>query len=298
MAQYNAPVETKPYHYENFPVGSWLVPAVHRPVIHEIYRFARYADDIADEGNKSSAERIAALENLLSMLTGASKSGVASSSDQVAEKITSDLLQRFDQKLHAPIKQAIFKQLGLLVDAFIQDARNTPDIGLSPAIMFSNQAELMLYCSRSANPVGRMMLILFDRYNGHSETDLTLHSDAICSGLQWLNFMQDVASDAQRKRIYVPRDELKTRRSLSGIQDVSPAVILNQTHRARALLASGYPLLKSVPLRLSLELRAIMAGGLSLADKIIAARGDTISIRPKLSSRDLPLLITRFVMPS
>jgi hydroxysqualene synthase len=102
--------------------------------------------------------------------------------------------------------------------------------------------------------------------------------------LQWVNFMQDVSVDAAKGRIYAPT-----------ISIPDAATVLNQTRLARQMLISGKPLLKRVPLRLSLELRAILAGGISLADKIIAINGATQTFRPTLSKKDSIRMLWRFI---
>ena len=153
-------------HYENFPVASWLLPAALRAPVEAIYRFAREADDIADEGDDRPAIRLAKLE------------------------------------AHRGRIERIVREHGLprepfadLLDAFAQDVTKT---------RYASYAELLDYCRRSANPVGRLLLHLFKRT---SETDLA-QSDAICSALQLANFWQDVAIDHEKGRIYLPQDEM------------------------------------------------------------------------------------------
>jgi hydroxysqualene synthase len=255
-------------HYENFPVGSWLVPKAKRRHIHAIYNFARYADDIADEGNLSAQERIEQLQALKQSLIKATDAPTS------ASNIINDLHESVldaEADLYRPY-------LSDLLDAFIQDSKNSASPGEPPAFMFGNTKDLMDYCRLSANPVGRMMLQLFDKH----EAALLPYSDAICSGLQWVNFMQDVGIDKSKGRIYLPRDAV-----LSGnVLDIKPHEIKRQALAAKALLISGSPLINNVPWRLSLELRAILAGGVSLANKIIACEGRTLEYRPKLSWRD------------
>jgi hydroxysqualene synthase len=266
------------HHYENFPVGSWLVPAAKRPHVHSIYRFARFADDLADEGIMPKAERVAQLEALKDALNKLNYSAitdlppvVAQLKDQLKTSATD-----YIPSLHA------------LLDAFIQDSKNTPKEGEPPLCMFESEAALMDYCSRSANPVGRMMLQLF---NSHEAASLAF-ADSICTGLQWVNFMQDVSVDLIKGRIYIPQDCLA-----AGSMQPTAAIIEDQTRKARALLVAGLPLLSRVPFRLALELRAIIAGGLTLADKIIAVGGDTRSIRPRLKFTDAWLLVKHFCSP-
>ncbi len=265
-------------HYENFPVGSWLVPAAKRPHVHSIYRFARFADDLADEGNMPKAERIAQLEALKAALNQLNDAAITDLPPVVAQ---------LKDQLKTSASQYI-PSLNALLDAFIQDSKNTPNEGEPPLCMFDSEAALMDYCSRSANPVGRMMLQLFD---SHEAASLPF-ADNICTGLQWVNFMQDVSVDLPKGRIYIPRDCLP-----AGSMQPTAAIIEIQTQKARALLVAGLPLLSRVPFRLALELRAIIAGGLALADKILAAGGDTRTIRPRLTYTDAWLLVKHFFNP-
>jgi hydroxysqualene synthase len=261
-------------HYENFPVGSCLVPAEKRPIVHAIYRFARFADDIADEGLQNAAQRVADLEKLQTALQNPSALNLGLSAQ--GQSIIQGLLQRGlcnDKNQYKPYLLA-------LLEAFIQDSRKSAPANQPPNRMFEDHQALLHYCERSANPVGRMMLLLFDSH----KSELLNYSDAICTGLQWVNFMQDVSIDALRGRIYAPTDTIP-----------SAATILEQTRQARQLLISGKPLLKAVPLRLSLELRAILAGGIRLADKIIAMDGATQTVRPTLSKKDALQLLWRFI---
>jgi hydroxysqualene synthase len=261
-------------HYENFPVGSWLVPAAKRPIVHAIYRFARFADDIADEGTQNAQERVSTLEQLKTALTAQSLQG-PKLSDQ-ARNILSGLHKHGLSQDESPYKPYLLA----LLDAFIQDSKNSAPLGVTPNRMFRDHQALLNYCERSANPVGRMMLLLFDSHHPKA----LAFSDAICTGLQWVNFMQDVSVDALKGRIYAPSESLP-----------NAALVLEQTRQARQLLLSGKPLLKQVPLRLKLELRAILAGGLSLADKIIAVNGATQTTRPTLSKGDAISLVWRFI---
>jgi hydroxysqualene synthase len=286
-------------HYENFPVGSWLVPKRKRPVIHAIYRFARFADDIADEGNQTAQQRIAALESLKLGLEGnSSASAFFKACTEAFEPKQADLAhaiiadiekQVYPNSVHQQ-QNEYKKYLTALIDAFIQDSKNSASDGKPANPMFQDQAGLLHYCERSANPVGRMMLLLFDCHN----IELLNHSDAICTGLQWINFMQDVSVDQQKGRIYCPADAYNFQRGAGGGGLPSAEVILSQTHKARAMLVSGKPLLQAVPLRLSLELRAILAGGMALADKIIAVNGATQNFRPTLTKSDALGLCKRF----
>jgi phytoene/squalene synthetase len=152
------------------------------------------------------------------------------------------------------------------------------------------------YCSRSANPVGELMLRLFGAWNESTRAP----SDAICTALQVLNFLQDLALDWRRDRLYLPLDELReagldeddVARSVAAgrADDRLAGLLAAQTRRARDLLVRGAPLAKRVPWRLSLELRAILAGGLRIAEKLHSGGHDPIACRPSLDWRDAPAL--------
>jgi hydroxysqualene synthase len=259
-------------HYENFPVGSWLVPKAKRPIVHAIYRFARFADDIADEGVQSTTQRIAELEKLRSAIQNSTAIDLSTEAQSIVQALRNHGLcdNKSDYKPY----------LLALLQAFIQDSKNSAPPNQPPNRMFEDQHSLLHYCQHSANPVGRMMLLLFDSH----QSELLKYSDAICTGLQWVNFMQDVSVDATKGRIYAPSKSVP-----------DPTMVLDQTRLAREMLISGKPLLTQVPLRLSLELRVILAGGISLADKIIAMNGATQTIRPTLTKNDAPRMLWRFI---
>jgi hydroxysqualene synthase len=283
-------------HYENFPVGSWLVPAPKRPIVHAIYRFARFADDVADEGEFSATERLEALNAIKNALNDDAYASVTITSSKILAPQIAQIQSIIDDLKYRVFTDSIANYkpyLVALIDAFIQDSTNSAPSPLAPNAMFRDHADLLAYCDKSANPVGRMMLLIFDCHR----PELLAYSDAICTGLQWVNFMQDVSVDANKGRIYCPASSfhvsneyhLSHQRTLPSSQ-----VILDQAIQARAMLLAGKPLLAAVPLRLSLELRAILAGGLTLADKVIASGGATQNYRPTLSKRDAGKLIWRF----
>jgi hydroxysqualene synthase len=261
-------------HYENFPVGSWLVPASKRPLVHAIYRFARFADDIADEGLQSAEQRVAGLKQLQAALQNPFALDPCISDD--ARRIIHGLMEHGLCESNSPYKPYLLA----LLDAFIQDSTNSAPTNQPANRMFEDHQSLLRYCERSANPIGRMMLLLFDAH----KPELLNYSDAICTGLQWVNFMQDVSVDAIKGRIYAPSQSIP-----------DAATVMSQTNLARQMLISGKPLLWRVPFRLSLELRAILAGGVSLADKIIALKGNTQVLRPALSKKDGMQLLWRFI---
>jgi len=264
-------------HYENFPVASLLVPARLRPAIVALYRFARHADDLADEGDAGAPERLAALDALGSELRG--------------ERPDSAVVARL--RPHWQAHALPYEPLHALLSAFAQDAAATD---APSGLRHPDRAHLLDYCARSANPIGELILRLFGAWNEHTR----VHSDAICSALQLLNFVQDLAIDWRRRRLYVPLDELRAagldegdvaRAVDTGRVDARLAALLaRQTEAATGLLRSGSALVRHVPWRLALELRAIVGGGLRIAERLRANGYDPIAARPTLGWRDAPAL--------
>ena len=259
-------------HYENFPVASFLMPPALRAPVAAIYWFARTADDFSDEGDLPPADRIALLQ------------GYQAELDRLERNEPSDnpIFQRLApvvRQYHLPVQ--LFRDL---LDAFIQDVDQD---------RYADYPQLLDYCRRSANPVGRLLLHLFDQAN---EENLR-QSDAICSALQLINHWQDVAIDLAKNRdgrIYLPQEDLD--RFGVTIADLQArrydakfrALMAFQVDRARALMHSGAPLGKRLPGRIGLEIRAITAGGLRILDKIQAVDYDVFQRRPKLQALDWP----------
>jgi squalene synthase HpnC len=255
-------------HYENFPVASLLLPASLREPVAVIYRFARGADDIADEGDDAPAVRLRRLEEFRAQLAAPA----APLFRDVARVVR-------DHGLPLPP----FRDL---LDAFSQDVVKT---------RYADYGELLDYCRRSANPVGRLLLHLFKRT---SETDLR-QSDAICSALQLINFWQDVAIDYAKGRIYLPQDEMarhgvtEAHLAEGRCDDAWRALMAFQVRRTRELMLSGAPLGRALPGRVGLEIRATIQGGLRILEKIERAGFDVFRRRPVLKWADWPLLLAR-----
>lgn len=254
-------------HYENFPVASWLLPAAVRPSVEAIYAFARSADDIADEGDLPDAERLARLEAYDRNLDRIER----------GERPDDPVFSRLHDTIRAhglPIP--LFRDL---LDAFRQDVTKK---------RFATFDELMDYCRRSADPVGRILLKLFARDEPANLRD----SDAICSSLQLINHWQDVAVDWGKGRVYLPQEDLEhfgvteaqiaEGRTDGGWQDL----VRFECQRARAMMRSGAPLGTRLPGRMGLEIRAICAGGLRILERIEEVDGDVFARRPKLNRGD------------
>jgi len=269
-------------HYENFPVASFLLPKHLRQAVLNIYRFARSADDIADEGEASDAER---LQDLQAYREALHACVIPPGEQTVAFSPSLDAI-------FMPLGQTIVDhQLPLqpfedLLSAFEQDIVQK---------RYINQAALNHYCERSANPVGRLMLHLY----GAVTLDTLAQSDAICTALQRLNFLQDVAIDWQKRRIYVPQQELNrfgvTEESIANGQTGTAwkALMQEQVTSCRALLHFGLPLGRRLPGRIGLELRLIVQGGLRILEKLEHVEFDVFRHRPTLGAYDWALMLTR-----
>lgn len=261
-------------HYENFPVASVLLPRRLRRPVQLIYAFARSADDFADEGERSAEERLALLDGYRRELRRIERN----------ERPETPLFIALEKEIRAAdLPTELFHDL---LDAFAQDVTKS---------RYADFGELMQYCRHSANPVGRLLLRL---YRATDERNFAL-SDAICSSLQLINFLQDVAIDYDKGRIYMPQDELRrfrvTEMHFAECRADSDwqAFMLFQIERARRLLASGAPLVKRLPGRLGWELRLIVTGGETILRKLHATRGDVFHARPRLTVRDWPLMAYR-----
>jgi len=253
-------------HYENFPVASLLLPARLRRPVEIIYAFARSADDFADEGNFADSERLDKLGGYVAEL------------DRIG--CEAPRLQLFQQVAEIVSRHSLPISLFYdLLDAFSQDVTKK---------RYADFDEVLDYCRRSANPIGRLLLHLYK-----APTPLNLaHSDSICTALQLINFWQDIDADYARNRIYLPQDEM----TAHGVTDADIAsrnlspqwskLMQFQCQRARAMLENGRPLTHALPGRIGLELRFIVAGGGKVLDKIDAVNGDVFRHRPVLTRWD------------
>lgn len=261
-------------HYENFPVASWLLPPRFRRPVALIYRFAREADDFADEGNLPAEARLAQLEAFRREI-GRIEKGEPPTIPWFAE------LARIIREHRLPLDH--FRDL---LSAFAQDVTKN---------RYADFQQVLNYCRRSANPVGRLLLVL---YGGATAQNLA-YSDAICSSLQLINFLQDVAVDYRKGRIYLPQDEM-ARFTVSEPQIAAGeasenwrAFIAFQIDRTRELLHSGAPLGRALKGRVGMEMRMIIAGGDRILTKIAQVGGDVFRRRPMLHTFDWSLMLLR-----
>jgi squalene synthase HpnC len=291
-------------HYENFPVASFALPPHLRHPVEVIYTFARAADDFADEGDAPADERIAALNGYEAQL---------------------DLIERGEPgqgKLFADLAAVVREhQLPLqpfrdLLAAFRQDVMKT---------RYASFGEVMDYCRRSANPVGRLMMALYE----DSDPRHLAYSDGLCSSLQLINFLQDVGIDYRKGRVYFPQDEL-ARAGLSdallgllcGVEPVAettappfatlggiPVVsavsnpedrwrnfMLGQVERVRNMLQASAPLGLVLPGRIGFETRMIIAGGDRILRKLHNDPLAPLRRRVELNAWDWAVIILRALL--
>ena len=279
-----APVVAAPVtHYENFPVASLLCPPHLRQPITAIYAFARTADDIADEGDATPAQRLADLAAYRAELTR-----VAAGQPPAAQWAA----------VFGPL-QAVLRNHALpvtllddLLSAFIQDVQKTRD-----AQGYADRAELLDYCRRSANPVGRLLLHLY----GVSDAQALQQSDAICTALQLANFWQDLSVDIPRGRHYLPRADCAAYGACQAellARQTTPQnarLIQDSADWARALMVQGAPLVHRLPGRMGWELRLVVQGGLRILDKVDALQGGSLHTRPRLHAPDWIVMLARAV---
>ena len=260
-------------HYENFPVASWLVPAHLRPAMLAVYRFARYGDDVADEGDAPTEDRLRELGKLRQALQGRQSHPIV---DSLQPSIN-------EHRIEISLFEA-------LLTAFETDARGTH---------YASREALLNYCEHSANPVGRIVLRIFD-----ADLPATLKpSDSICTALQLINFAQDIGQDVSRGRCYVPQQELDAAgvtildlENCVSSEAITPPVrrlLDGQLEAAMVCLRQGVPLLGLTHGRLRLELASIIAGGHAMLRK--TKRHDPFSQRLKLGPSDFPAMLRQCV---
>lgn len=268
-------------HYENFPVASLLCPPALRPPIAAIYVFARTADDIADEGNATASDRLADLTAYRMELHATAAGAPPHARWAGVFKPLAAVLRSHQLPLVL---------LDELLSAFIQDVQKT-----AAAAGYANRPELLDYCRRSANPVGRLLLHL---YGVHDACALQ-QSDAICTALQLINFWQDLSVDIPRGRFYLPEADC-THHGVSPndllTQQLTPAsvaLVMDCAQWARSEMLRGAPLVHRLPGRIGWELRLVVQGGLRILDKVDRLHGASLQQRPRIRAWDGPLMLAR-----
>jgi squalene synthase HpnC len=279
-------------HYENFPVASMLVPKRMRRAVAAVYAFARRADDFADEPGYTDTERLRLLDDWHQrLLRAAAGSPPPESMNDLIFVAVADAMRQHE------LPVSLFADL---LSAFRQDVT---------VKRYQTWNDVLDYCVRSANPVGRLVL----RIAGHRNDELDRASDALCTALQLTNFWQDFARDWANGRLYVPiadRDasgarEMDLDRAAAAV-NASPAVatsvpmpaawtivLREMAQRTRRLFAEGRPVCDGVQGRLKYELRLTWLGGTRILDRLERADFDVFANRPTLTARDIVPLVWR-----
>lgn len=278
-------------HYENFPVASFLCPAPLRAPISAIYHFARTADDLADEGDATPAQRLHDLHTYRLQLNAASQPAGATPTPDATGTADARWAAVFGPLQHAiQTHQLPVPLLHDLLDAFVQDIEKTRDRS-----GYANEAELLDYCRRSANPVGRLLLHLY----GVTDPQALTESDDICTALQLINFWQDPSVDIPRGRYYLTEEDCAQfgviHADLLACRQTPNAtnLIAACANSARVRMLKGAQLVHRIPGRAGWELRLVVQGGLRILDKIEALHFATLRSRPTVKWWDLPVMLWR-----
>jgi len=273
--EYNKSLGIAKNHYENFPVVSMFLPKKLRKHVATIYRFARTADDFADEGDISASDRL---------------------------KLLADYEEKFSKCMNNEFSDLFFETLKNTIDTFNLSSENftkllsafRQDVSNS---RFENFDEIINYCSRSADPVGRIMLELSDNRN----SDAIYYSDKICSALQLTNFYQDITIDIKKNRIYIPLEELisfglsendfKMNSNQAKIQEL----IKFQVERAFEMFAEGRQILPMLKGLFRLQISAIISGGETILNSIRNIDYESFRSRPKLTKVDYIRILIKVI---
>jgi squalene synthase HpnC len=253
-----------------------------RPAIAAIYAFARRADDFADEPGPTDAERLQLLDDWGRRLERAVHASPTALDDGSNDDLVFLALADAIERHRLPV--SLFEDL---LSAFRQDVLTR---------RYASWSDVLDYCRRSANPVGRLVL----RVGGYDAPELDRQSDAICTGLQLTNFWQDFGVDWRRGRLYLPCDErdraaaderdLERGQWTTAWQHALDVVV----GRTRELFLAGRPLCDAVSGRLKWELRVTWLGGTRVLDKVQSSK-DVFHVRPRLSGSDVLGLLARAV---
>jgi squalene synthase HpnC len=277
-SSYNFCVDLARKHYENFPVASLLIPKKKRKFIAAVYAFARIADDIADEGEFSPKERIEKLIEYKNLLV-----------NKIIDYRYPHLLAVFHT---IEVNSLTKKNFTDLIDAFIQDNQKT---------VYRNWDEVLEYCTKSANPVGRILLEIFDI----KSKEAFFYSDKICSALQLTNFLQDLKIDLLRHRFYLPQ-ELVLKNNLTNEDLISFArsnsiderlkkTVEEAVNFTEEMFKEGENLLKFLSGLFKKEISLTINGGMGILSKIRKNNYDTLSQRPTLNKIDWLKILLRAI---
>lgn len=263
-----------------------MAPAA-RPHIAAVYAFARIADDLADEGDRPAADRMLALEDWQRRLDAAAEGHTESRGDIDHAAVFVALAETL-RVLQSNGGNEAHGLLSDLLSAFRQDVVTN---------RYETWTDVLDYCRRSANPVGRLVLLI----NGYRDEAIAGQSDAVCTALQLTNFWQDLARDWARGRLYVPLEV--TRAHCADFDSLDRqrwtpewrAALTDVGDRTRALFSAGRPVADHAKGRLAWELRATWLGGRRVLDRLEAADYDVFRSRPSLTWRDAVGIAARAV---
>jgi squalene synthase HpnC len=271
-------------HYENFPVGSILIPKKNRKHFFALYAFMRTADDFADLTSRPREIRLQLIRDWRLQLDKAISGRESQHPIFVALSNTISECQLPSEPFYK------------LLEAFEFDATGDVD--------FATFDDLRWYTSRSAEPVGELVLALF----GYRNVERITMSNDICTGLQLLNFIQDIKEDLGNNRYYYPSEDceifgvnLKSVGGASVRSDRLESVPLSllslfELDRVESLIDRGAPLAESVHGRLRYELRAVIRAARKMIAKIRKLEGSTYRVRPKLSKSEHALILLQSIM--
>lgn len=273
--EYNKSLGIAKNHYENFPIVSMFLPKKLRKHVATIYRFARTADDFADEGDISPSDRL---------------------------KLLADYEEKFSKCMNNEFSDLFFETLKNTIDTFNLSSENftkllsafRQDVSNS---RFENFDEIINYCSRSADPVGRIMLELSDNRN----SDAIYYSDKICSALQLTNFYQDITIDTKKNRIYIPLEELisfglsENDFKMNSNQAKIKELIKFQVERAFEMFAEGRQILPMLKGLFRLQISAIISGGETILNSIRNIDYESFRSRPKLTKVDYIRILIKVI---
>lgn len=260
-------------HYENFPVASLFLPEEKRPYIQAIYAFSRAADDFADEPGRKQTERLLALSDWDDRL----RRCYEGDADHPVFVALGETVRRLDIPIE-PLRD--------LLVAFKRDVTQN---------RYETFEDLLSYCRCSANPVGRLVLMIF----GYRDEPLYALSDHICTALQLANFWQDVAIDLARDRIYLPLEDMHRHGyslddlSAGTVDDRFRRMMTFEVERTRDLFRRGAELPSLVERDLQLELKLVWFGGMTILDKLKRSKYDVFHRRPKLRAADKGMILLK-----
>jgi len=244
---------------ENFPVASMLFPRELRPHLMAIYGFARLVDQLGDDAGSPGRERLDLLEGL---------------------QVDVDAIYAGTTPAHPLLRRLAWTVTAFgipraPIDRLIEANRRDQTVH-----RYATFDELLGYCALSANPVGELVLYVC---RAATPGRIAL-SDATCTGLQLVEFWQDLGEDAARGRIYVPREDVERfgydeNRMLAGVADRSfRRLMAFEAERTRAWLDRGRPLARTLPGRIGLAVRLFTAGGLAALDDLAHRGYDTFGL--------------------